>query len=547
MNKLKEKVSNLYEILKKSIKKFPLTIITIIVLTLICAIDVERNILNTIIFNNIIIFGVIFANGTFLTETISEEKKKKTVGYIISASIALIFTCISVWDKAIPKSIMNWLQNLLNCGMISVFSLSIYFNYKKSEKTFEQYVTSVFVNILKTSIIYGILAVGSAIVTTVFIYLILNGTKYTLLAQIEILILGIYYIPTLLYSLYNIEEKTSKFSKIVIKYVLGTLVIIAFAIIYMYIIKIIILKDMPSNQIFRILAALFIVGCPIWTMIENFKENTQIDKINNLLPKLFIPFIILQIYSIGVRILNNGFTESRYLCVMLIIFEIIYTIIKLTKKERIGEIILIFVALTVISTVFPYINMNKVSIMSQYNNLKMFKEKVSYTEEEKQKISGAYYYLYGREEGRKLIDSLLTKNEESEIVNFKKSSGAEKNIIRKYISAHSEAKSLDIAGYSNLYEVNLSSYKQNQGNIEKVFGNLELITLNNNEAIHSNISQKVKEYMQYGDTLQNNFESINRIQIDSNKMLILTRISVSYDEVNENVESYNITGYLLEK
>ncbi len=546
MNKLKEKVSNLYEILKKSIKKFPLTIITIIILTLICTIDVERNILNTIIFNNIIIFGVIFANGTFLTETISEEKKKKTVGYIISASIALIFTCISVWDKAMPKSIMNWLQNLLNCGMISVFSLSIYFNYKKSEKTFEQYVTSVFVNVLKTSIIYGILAVGSAIVTTVFIYLILNGTKYTLLAQIEILILGIYYIPTLLYSLYNIEEKISKFSKIVIKYVLGTLVIIAFAIIYMYIIKIIILRDMPSNQIFRILAALFIVGCPIWTMIENFKENTQIDKINNLLPKLFIPFIILQIYSIGVRILNNGFTESRYLCVMLIIFEIIYTIIKLTKKER-GEIILIFVALTVISTVFPYINMNKVSIMSQYNNLKMFKEKVSYTEEEKQKISGAYYYLYGREEGRKLIDSLLTKNEESEIVNFNKSNGAEKNIIMKYISAHSEAKNLNIAGYSNLYEVNLSSYKENQGNIEKVFGNLELITLNNNEAIHSNISQKVKEYMQYGDTLQNNFESINRIQIDSNKMIILTRISVSYDEVNDNVKSYNITGYLLEK
>ena len=546
MNKLKEKVSNLYEILKKSIKKFPLTIITIIILTLICTIDVERNILNTIIFNNIIIFGVIFANGTFLTETISEEKKKKTVGYIISASVALIFTCISVWDKAIPKSIMNWLQNLLNCGMISVFSLSIYFNYKKSEKTFEQYVTSVFVNVLKTSIIYGILAVGSAIVTTVFIYLILNGSKYTLLAQIEILILGIYYIPTLLYSLYNIEEKISKFSKIVIKYVLGTLVIIAFAIIYIYIIKIIILRDMPSNQIFRILAVLFIVGCPIWTMIENFKEDTEIDKINNLLPKLFIPFIILQIYSIGVRILNNGFTESRYLCVMLIIFEIIYTIIKLTKKER-GEIILIFVALTVISTVFPYINMNKVSIMSQYNNLKMFKEKVSYTEEEKQKISGAYYYLYGREEGRKLIDSLLTKNEESEIVNFNKSNGAEKNIIMKYISAHSEAKSLNIVGYSNLYEVNLSSYKENQGNIEKVFGNLKLITLNNNEAIHSNISQKVKEYMQYGDTLQNNFESINRIQIDSNKMLILTRISVSYDEVNENVESYNITGYLLEK
>ena len=82
----------------------------------------------------------------------------------------------------------------------------------------------------------------------------------------------------------------------------------------MYIIKIIVFKDMPSNQIFRILAALFILGCPIWTMVCNFKEDTIIDKINKLLPKLFIPFIILQIYSIGVRILENGITENRYLC-----------------------------------------------------------------------------------------------------------------------------------------------------------------------------------------------------------------------------------------
>ena len=244
MNKVIGKVSTLYETLKKSIEKFPLTIITILIITLIYVIDLEQNITSEFAFNHILLFGLIFANGTFLTETISKEKNKKTAGYIISAVVALVFTCISVWtnviEKMLSRSIIDWIEKLLVCGMVSVFSLSVYFNYKKSGKTFEQYVTSVFVNVLKTSIIYGILALGSAIVTAVFIYLILNGSRYTLLARIEILILGLYYIPTLLYSLYNIEEKNSKFSKVVIKYVLGTLVIIAFAIIYMYIIKIII-------------------------------------------------------------------------------------------------------------------------------------------------------------------------------------------------------------------------------------------------------------------------------------------------------------------
>ncbi len=550
MNKVIGKVSTLYETLKKSIEKFPLTIITILIITLIYVIDLEQNIISEFAFNHILLFGLIFANGTFLTETISKEKNKKTAGYIISAVVALVFTCISVWtnviEKMLSRSIIDWIEKLLVCGMVSVFSLSVYFNYKKSGKTFEQYVTSVFVNVLKTSIIYGILALGSAIVTAVFIYLILNGSRYTLLARIEILILGLYYIPTLLYSLYNIEEKNSKFSKVVIKYVLGTLVIIAFAIIYMYIIKIIILRNMPSNQIFRILAALFILGCPIWTMIENFKEDTTLDKINNLLPKLFIPFIFLQIYSIGVRILNNGFTESRYLCIMLIIFEIIYTIIKIRKKE-IGKVILVFIALTVISIIFPYINMYKVSIRSQYNNLKMFKEKVAYTEEEKQKIYGAYYYLNARDEGKKLINNLLTPSEKNEIINFRKSSVTESNITSQHINAYINEKSLNISGYSNLYIITLSNYRSNQGSIEKVFGNLELITLDNNERIYANISQKIKEYMQYGYTLQDNFENINKIQIDSNKLLILTRISVTYDETNESVEDYSMAGYLLER
>ena len=158
----------------------------------------------------------------------------------------------------------------------------------------------------------------------------------------------------------------------------------------MYIIKIIFLRDIPSNLIFRILSALFIIGLPVWTMILSFKENTTLDKINRKLPLLFIPFIILQIYSIGTRILSNGITELRYLCLMLIIFEIVYIIIYLTKKEKVSRILLVFLALTVISTIAPYINMFTISNLSQYNNLKIYKQKTEYSEEEKTKIYGAY-------------------------------------------------------------------------------------------------------------------------------------------------------------
>ncbi len=547
MNKLKEKIDNLYLILKKSMEQFPLTMITIIILTLIFVIDLEGNVIEGAILRNIMLFGVVFANGAFLTETLTSEKKKKIIGYVISAVLALVFTYIIAEPNILPKNIMNWIEKLFTCSMLSTFALSIYFNYKKSEKTFEKYLTSVFVNILKASIIYGILVVGSLIVTAVFIFLIMDGDDYTLLARIEILILGIYYVPAILYSLCNIEEKVSKFSKVVIKYVLGTLVIVAFAIIYIYIIKIIILRDIPSNQIFRILTALFILGCPIWTMIESFNEDTAIDKINKKLPKLFIPFIALQIYSIGVRILENGITENRYLCIVLIIFEIIYTIIKLRKKE-VGKTILVFIALTIISTVMPYINMNNISKISQYNNLKIFKEKTEYTEEEKQKIYGGYSYLQNTDEGNSLIKSLLTEKEEEEIRSFRKQTVFEydsnSDTIQR-INGYADVEVIDVAEYKKLYMVDSFNYLGKQGDINEVFGKLE-IKLNDNETIYVNISEKINEYMQYGENLDRNFKNINEIQIDNNKKLILKNISISYDKVNKKVGDYSIVGYLLE-
>lgn len=41
----------------------------------------------------------------------------------------------------------------------------------------------------------------------------------------------------------------------------------------MYIIKILVLRQMQKNQIFIILSALFIIGMPIWSMAQYFKDK----------------------------------------------------------------------------------------------------------------------------------------------------------------------------------------------------------------------------------------------------------------------------------
>lgn len=552
--KLKEKIVGVLQTFKKSIGKFPLTIISAIVLTVIYTICLDNYSIETTTLTNISLFIVIFASSTFLIETVLETKiKKKIIYYIIAAIWATVLTyAVNIEEGLLGMSNTIFLfkiERFIICYLIATIVLAIYYNYKNLNKTFEQYVTSTFVTIFKTSLIYGILAIGIAMITAVFVYLILDGASYILVARMEILLFGVYYIPTVLYSFYDQEEEIGKFAKIVIKYVLGTLVIVAFAIIYMYIIKIIFLRDMPSNLIFRILSALFIIGLPVWTMILSFKEDTTLDKINRKLPLLFIPFIILQIYSIGTRILSNGITELRYLCLMLIIFEIVYIIIYLTKKEKVSRILLVFLALTVISTITPYINMFTISNLSQYNNLKIYKQKTEYSEEEKTKIYGAYNYLrYSSIEGKKYIENYLTKDDE-ELIKKLKNSGTKKSDNGKNIYVDKDINYIEVEGYKKVYKIDSYSYNSSKENrtIDETFSNIEINTQESNYSIEANILPLINEYVNHENEMNNYSEENNELKLDENKKIILERLILEYDDTTKNVSYYNMSGYLLEK
>ncbi len=532
MKKIKENLKSIYSLFRKSIKKFPITMITIFIITIILAINLNNNLFSNHVISNISSFAIIFSITTFLLETYNlKNSHKKIIFYVIASIISGVFV------YGLNEIKYDFITRLITCYCLSISILAIFLNFKKSDKPFDVYITRVFVNILKSGIVYIILAIGSAIVLSIFISLILNNVGYSLVLRIEILLFGIYYIPAIIYSFYNVDSETGKFSKVLIKYILNTLVIIAFAIIYIYIAKIIILRNMPSNQIFRILAGLFILGCPIWTMASSFKDEDVINKINKWLPILFIPFIILQMYSIGIRIASNGFTELRYLCIMLIIFEIIYVIMYLKNKEEIGNMLIALISITIISTIIPYINMFKVSELSQYNNLKLYKQKSSYTAKEKDKIYGAYIYLKGNDK----IKDLLTKKDIETIRSFSNNS---KYDTIKYIYGHSNTDYINIKGYSRLYFVDASSYREEE--LNDAFKNIEF---ESKEGIKFklNLSNEFKNYIYNSDNIDEYIEENNEIYMNRYRKIIIESISVEYDEANELVRNYRISAYLLEE
>lgn len=549
--KFKEKFKNIPQLIKKIFEKFPLTILAIVLFTMFSAIVMDTEFIEPNIFENIMFFTIYFVSGSFLVESIlSKSDKKKIGGYIASAIIAIVFLILQNINSE-AENIEYILSKILICYISTLWILSVYFNFKKSEKDFKEYILKVFINVIKTSVIYGVLSIGTVIVSSIFVYLIWEDLGYTLVTRLETILLGFYYIPKLLYCLVDTDGEIHTFFKGLIKYVLTSLVIISFIIIYMYIIKILVLRDMPRNQIFRILSALFIIGMPIWTMMQHFKDESIWSKISEKLPIAFIPFILLQIYTIGIRIINNGFTPFRYVCVALILFEIAYVIIYIIKKEKLELLLLVLNAIIIVSIIVPGINMFKISNMSQAHNLKIFKNKSDYTDEEKEKIYGAYKYLKYSEGGEKYIDKILQDEDVERIKTFSKSKVNNKILDTQYIQANLDIEKINIEGYSKFYLVHANK-RSVDINIKEAFKSVNLETGNLEYSIEANLTSQFEKYVNiYISTgvneMQQYFKENNEIEIDSNKKFIIKSFYLRYNEDTKIIENYSINGYALEK
>ena len=543
--KIKDKFTNFKLMLKKLFEKYPLTLTLIYIVSFLFAILMDTDLMDEEWIQKLFMFGTIWGVGTFFAENVFEKGKKRIGLYVLTAIISYVFIHFAFINKY-EDTVIKWLV----CYISTMCAISIYSIIKKSEKDFPEYLLKVAINIAKSSFVYGILAIGVASILWVFDVLILDVTsKY--IDNIEILIVGFFYSTKIIYSFINLDDDVNKFFKNLIKYVLMPLIITAFVIIYLYIIKIFVLRDIPKNQIYRIATALFIVGGFIWTVMNYFKEEGLMYKISTKLPLIFSPFILLQIYTLGIRISKNGITPIRYAGIVFIIFEVLYILYYIFKNKKIQNLIIIADALLIISVLVPIVNAFDVSIYSQIKNLNIYSQKSELTDEDKEKISGAYYYLQYTEKGKKYIKDNLNKEQINTITNYKQTKGyyGYKNYKSLYLNNNNYDK-LEIKGYNYISKIETSSYSRNQEqSLEKAFSNIEFKTKSNK--IKTNIYPKIKEFIEKKEVLSENemnnyFDNNNEIIINQNQKLIIYYLSINYDE-NDLVDNYNINAYLLEK
>ena len=504
------------EIPKNLFKEYPFSISLSIIAALLIAIFLENDFLGDIFaFIFLLPVGVLFSEIFF--------KKKNKIKYI---AFAISFIIAIIGNKYIRES--NEL--IIRCAAvycITLFILGLIKLFKDSKLSLNEYVTRVATNTFKVQIVSSILSTGILLIIGIIITLF--KAPELLIVRAELLFMGVFVIPAMIYAVSDTKEKVWDFFKFLIKNLSSIIVIAAFFVIYIYMLKILVTLNIPSNQIFRITAILFIVGLPIWTMVTSFEKDNVLVKTCDKLPLAFIPFIALQIYSLIVRIADNGLTIIRYFGILLIILEIIYTIIYILKKEKVYYIGYVLIVMSIIGIIAPKINATDLVVNNQYRRVVNYLNKEILSPKEQSSLYSSYIYLKGFKEGNLLLNN-LTKEQIEYITESR-----ETDYNCYYSKNTSSLYNVDIKGYSKISEFTVDRYDN-----KVTYNDLhEVVIKDKTVDFYSYIKKFINTENEEEYLLDSNIIAKKDYKIYVNDLQVCIEDS--------ELKSYTIGGYILEK
>ena len=532
-------------------KDYPVTMISIVVAALLGSILIEWDNHDTEIYmERAIAFFLILAMQTLLFEEVFPLKKViRYTGYAVSAALSAAYVYVLSNEAEVmfgmDHEILNsWLVKILVVHGVAFAGVSIHHMFDRLEEDFEVYAARAFLELVKSTVVYGLFALGLAAIIWIFNELIFDTDDF--LSQVELFLAAGIYTPMCLKAISSKNEEPGKFARVCFLYVLQPMLIVAFGIIYLYIIKIFATNDIPSNRIFNILAFLFAIGMPVWTVVHGMEQKKSfLQRIIVYLPYVFIPFVLLQSWSIGLRISEYGITTARYQAIVLVFCEVVYFALyfwhRRGRKRAIADILYVLIAVSFFGILCPVTNWEDTVIRSQIKRLVVM---IDSKDADPQDIKSSFRALnYAGYRGKDALQEKLTPEQIAKIEDMNEY----QNIIKDevYLYGSKMFTDVDITGYSSLCEVE-DNHLADDGTMT--------LSIRHDGYNSENIDVDLSEYLNYiMDNYHESYSSDFRlsdnyiVNIDANTTLYLTYLSMSYDRNTRHVESLSLSGYLLRK
>ncbi len=260
--------------------------------------------------------------------------------------------------------------------------LALYFSYSHDiHQRFNDHVMNAGAKMFFTSIIYGVIQLG-VLFLTIIISILLYDDAFEYLPPVLILINGLFFAPALICAAIRENEKANVFMQVLVRYVMLTIVLLAYAIIYIYILKLVITRNVPSNSVYAILTALFIVSMIVTYTCTVFEDKGFLQKFAFRAPIIFAPFILMQCYTVFVRIGQYGLTPARYFGIAFILFEITYIVYYMISLKKSGTVVgrnlLLVICIFIVLAIFaPGLSGRSMSVFLARRTMRSYLDKVS--------------------------------------------------------------------------------------------------------------------------------------------------------------------------
>ena len=595
MSAIREKLAYLYQKIKQSCSDYRITVIAVELFTLYAVAGqfwddldlVYTSRMTDFLFEDwaILAFLALFILAAMFVESLfPHERKQRNVkiarilGFVIGAAPAAAL----VWGLRLKESeqffrlsgdiVAEWCERFVVGYVLLLMIAIVYVCHRRSGVGFIEYILHVLVNWAITTVIYSVLLFGVMLIILIVDLLFLSGSS-SLYGYGAILVTGIYYAPACIMAMNDLSNEISdRISIVVVKYVLSVMTICALAIVYLYLLKILIMREMPSNEIFRIVTGLFCIGMPIWILDYFYRDDTKFMRFLQKLPYGLIPLIPVQTYAICVRIYHNGMTPIRYLGVCMIIFEIIMLFVWYFWKEKLERVLLILGAIIIVAVFIPGSNMFRVSNEWQSAILVNYHIKVTtalgkLTQEEYDRLEGAYKYLKRDPQMKELVETFDIYD--ADFARRLAEMGIE-GVDLKQTQHHSihccqMVGNLNISGYSEFAMLNQDEAYDKRGDerLPVDFSVFRFYKRENEE--QDTITVDLSEFADRCFDYENEHPKAGQIEcseamkpymeivIDSDTVLYLNHFQISYDEGVKDGEEFfemtsvNISGMLLSR
>ena len=429
-------------------------------------------------------------------------------------------------------------------GLISVCSALIVFLYsQREEMPISVLVRDFLVSIQISLILFAALSIVIAAVYFLFFRDIAAIEKiyYTAFALCSSIVF-LHVFTSMLFGGVKDFDKTGKIFKVVMVYVLLPVYAALLVVLYIYLVKVCIVRKLQTNWFISLASAAFIF---FYFSLTEYKENTLVKFFYKAGKFILIPLFVIQCIAFAVRINEYGFTAPRYFSLAYIIFSIVFTVITIVKNGMFAKYgFLLLSAFIFISTLTPFnaLNMshkNQLHRMTSILSKAGLYEKSSgikkvdaaenlISKDDMQKLRSAYDFLRRDKKRLEWIKDSVMDTFGFEIKSEEDSPG--KNM--KFFSYEMYSKSADIKGFNKLFTFEQYLYSDEKNSLEL------------------SIKAGGKEYdiSEFLLTLDEDkkYESISYTAPDGNN-IIFTDLSYSYDNDKKKYTRLSMTGFVLFK